>query len=121
MKFGIFDHLDRPTIYDGGTPAPVSDMYEDRLKLCEAYDRLGFYAYFIAEHHSSPLGIAPSPSIFLSAVAQRTTEVVHEPAPPEAAAPPPETPASEPPAPQPETPASDAPEAEAPDSERVQP
>jgi alkanesulfonate monooxygenase SsuD/methylene tetrahydromethanopterin reductase-like flavin-dependent oxidoreductase (luciferase family) len=50
----------------------VSDMYEDRLKLCEAYDRHGFYAYFIAEHHSSPLGIAPSPSIFLSAVAQRT-------------------------------------------------
>jgi len=75
MKFGIFDHLDRPTIYDGGTPAPVSEMYEDRLKLCEAYDRLGFYAYFIAEHHSSPLGIAPSPSIFLSAVAQRTTRL----------------------------------------------
>ena len=32
----------------------------------------GFYAYHVAEHHSTPLGMAPSPSVFLSAVAQRT-------------------------------------------------
>ena len=36
------------------------------------YDREGFYAYHVAEHHSTPLGMAPSPSVFLSAVAQRT-------------------------------------------------
>jgi alkanesulfonate monooxygenase SsuD/methylene tetrahydromethanopterin reductase-like flavin-dependent oxidoreductase (luciferase family) len=72
VKFGIFDHLDRNTIFAEGDVPSVSTMYEDRLKLVEAYDRAGFYAYFIAEHHSSPLGIAPAPSIFLSAVAQRT-------------------------------------------------
>src|SRR4030081_2660683 len=65
MEFGVFDHLDR---YGG----PLADFYEDRLRIAEAYDRAGFYAYHLAEHHSTPLGMAPSPSVFLAAVAQRT-------------------------------------------------
>src|SRR5512132_448486 len=68
MEFGVFDHLDR---YGG----PLADYYEDRLKIAEAYDRAGFYAYHLAEHHSTPLGMAPSPSVFLAAVAQRTTRL----------------------------------------------
>ena len=43
-----------------------------RLKLVEQYDRSGFRSYHIAEHHSTPLGMAPSPSVFLAAVAQRS-------------------------------------------------
>lgn len=65
MEFGVFDHLDRGAL-------PLKDFYEARLKLIEAYDRAGFYAYHVAEHHSTPLGMAPSPSVFLAAVAQRT-------------------------------------------------
>src|SRR6202161_1066810 len=65
MEFGVFDHLDR-------TGGPLPDFYEDRLKIVEAYDRAGFYAYHIAEHHSTPLGMAPSPNVFLAAVAQPT-------------------------------------------------
>jgi alkanesulfonate monooxygenase SsuD/methylene tetrahydromethanopterin reductase-like flavin-dependent oxidoreductase (luciferase family) len=65
LAFGVFDHLD-------GSGAPLRQFYEDRLKLVELYDRLGFYCYHVAEHHSTPLGMAPSPSVFLSAVAQRT-------------------------------------------------
>src|SRR5207237_8246730 len=65
MEFGIFDHLDR---YGG----PLADYYEDRLRIAEAYDRAGFYAYHLAEHHSTPLGMAPSPSVFLASIAQRT-------------------------------------------------
>lgn len=65
MQFGIFDHLDH-----GGIP--LRDYYESRLALIEAYDRAGFYAYHVAEHHATPLGMAPSPSVFLAAVAQRT-------------------------------------------------
>jgi alkanesulfonate monooxygenase SsuD/methylene tetrahydromethanopterin reductase-like flavin-dependent oxidoreductase (luciferase family) len=42
------------------------------LKLAELYDRLGFYCYHVAEHHATPLGMAPSPGVFLSALAQRT-------------------------------------------------
>ena len=56
---------------DRGT-LPLAEHYENRLKLIEAYDRAGFYSYHVAEHHSTPLGMAPSPSVFLAAVAQRT-------------------------------------------------
>src|ERR1700731_4965370 len=65
MEFGVFDHLDRDD-------QALGDYYRARLQIIEAYDRLGFYAYHVAEHHSTPLGMAPSPSVFLAAVAQRT-------------------------------------------------
>jgi alkanesulfonate monooxygenase SsuD/methylene tetrahydromethanopterin reductase-like flavin-dependent oxidoreductase (luciferase family) len=65
MRFGVFDHLDRDD-------QALGDYYRARLQIIEAYDRLGFYAYHVAEHHATPLGMAPSPSVFLSAVAQRT-------------------------------------------------
>jgi alkanesulfonate monooxygenase SsuD/methylene tetrahydromethanopterin reductase-like flavin-dependent oxidoreductase (luciferase family) len=65
MDFGVFDHLDRNEL-------PLRDYYEARLKIVEAYDRNGFYGYHIAEHHSTPLGMAPSPTVFMSAIAQRT-------------------------------------------------
>jgi alkanesulfonate monooxygenase SsuD/methylene tetrahydromethanopterin reductase-like flavin-dependent oxidoreductase (luciferase family) len=65
MEYGIFDHLDRNEL-------PLHEFYEARLKLIEAYDQAGFYAYHVAEHHSTPIGMAPSPSVFLSAIAQRT-------------------------------------------------
>jgi len=65
LEFGIFDHVDR---HD----QPLKDFYEDRLKLIEAYDRAGIYGYHCAEHHSTPLGMAPSPSVYLAAVGQRT-------------------------------------------------
>jgi alkanesulfonate monooxygenase SsuD/methylene tetrahydromethanopterin reductase-like flavin-dependent oxidoreductase (luciferase family) len=65
MKFGVFDHLDHSGL-------PFGQHYENRLRLAEAYDRAGLYAYHLAEHHSTPLGIAASPGLFLSAVAQRT-------------------------------------------------
>jgi alkanesulfonate monooxygenase SsuD/methylene tetrahydromethanopterin reductase-like flavin-dependent oxidoreductase (luciferase family) len=65
MKFGVFDHLD-------ARGAPLARFYQDRLRLAEAYDRIGIHALHIAEHHATPLGMSPSPSVFLSAVAQRT-------------------------------------------------
>ena len=68
LEFGVFDHLD-----DNGVP--IADLFETRLKLIEQYDRSGFRSYHIAEHHSTPLGMAPSPSVFLAAVAQRTTRL----------------------------------------------
>ena len=65
MKFGVFDHMD-----DAGTP--LGQLYADRLALDEAYDRAGIYGYHLAEHHSTPLGCAASPGLFLAAMAQRT-------------------------------------------------
>jgi alkanesulfonate monooxygenase SsuD/methylene tetrahydromethanopterin reductase-like flavin-dependent oxidoreductase (luciferase family) len=68
VAFGVFDHMDR-----SGLPLPLH--YEERLKLIEAYDRAGFYAYHCAEHHLAPIGMVPSPSVFLAAVVQRTTRL----------------------------------------------
>ena len=68
MEFGIFDHLDNDHL-------PFQRYYDERLKLVEMYDRAGFHAYHIAEHHATTLGMAPSPNVFLSAVAQRTRQL----------------------------------------------
>jgi alkanesulfonate monooxygenase SsuD/methylene tetrahydromethanopterin reductase-like flavin-dependent oxidoreductase (luciferase family) len=65
IAFGIFDHLDRGKF-------GLGEHYQNRLRLVEAYDEAGFYAYHLAEHHGTSLGMAPAPSVFLSAVAQRT-------------------------------------------------
>lgn len=65
MKLGVFDHMDRGV-------TPLDRFYEERLTLVEAYDRAGFYGYHVAEHHATPLGVAPSPGVWLSAIAQRT-------------------------------------------------
>ena len=65
MEFGVFDHLDK-------NDSPLSRYYRERLEVIEAYERAGFYAYHVAEHHLTDLGMAPSPSVFLAAVAQRT-------------------------------------------------
>lgn len=68
MKFGVFDHLDRNEL-------PLADFYDQRLDFVEYFDRLGYYSYHLAEHHGTPLGMASSPSVFLSAVARRTTRL----------------------------------------------
>lgn len=65
MKYGIFDHLD-----DAGLP--LHEHYENRLRFVEACEKAGFYGYHLAEHHGTPLGYAPSPSVFLAAAIQRT-------------------------------------------------
>jgi alkanesulfonate monooxygenase SsuD/methylene tetrahydromethanopterin reductase-like flavin-dependent oxidoreductase (luciferase family) len=65
VKFGVFDHVDRNAL-------PLADFYQQRLDVVELYDRAGFYSYHVAEHHGTPLGMAPSPSVYLSAVARHT-------------------------------------------------
>ena len=68
MKFAIFDHLDS----DGG---PLGQFFENRLRLLELIEQSGFHAYHMAEHHSTPLGMAGSPSVFLAAAIQRTSKI----------------------------------------------
>ncbi|MFN0304457.1 MAG: LLM class flavin-dependent oxidoreductase [Burkholderiales bacterium] len=65
MQIGVFDHLDKNDL-------PLSKYYEARLQIIERYDRAGLHSYHCAEHHLTPIGMAPSPSVFLAAVAQRT-------------------------------------------------
>ena len=68
VSFGVFDWIDRGN-------APLNQLYEDRLCLLEEADRAGFVGYHLAEHHFTPLGMAPSPALFLSAAAQRTRNI----------------------------------------------
>ena len=72
MQFGVFDHLD-----DSGLA--LGEFYENRLRLVQAYERVGMHVYLTAEHHATPLGMAPSPSVFHSAVAQRTRRILFGP------------------------------------------
>jgi alkanesulfonate monooxygenase SsuD/methylene tetrahydromethanopterin reductase-like flavin-dependent oxidoreductase (luciferase family) len=68
MEFGVIDHLDRQQI-------PIAQTYDDRLKLLEQYDAAGFTTFFLTEHHFTPLGLAPSPLVFLAAAARVTSRI----------------------------------------------
>ena len=63
INFGLFDWIDQG-------PSSLADLYESRLQLIEIADQSGFFGYHLAEHHSTPLGMAPSPSVFFAALAQ---------------------------------------------------
>ncbi len=68
VAFGLFDWIDRST-------APLHQLYEERLQLLAAADAADFFCYHLAEHHATPLGMAPSPALFLTAAAQRTRRI----------------------------------------------
>lgn len=68
MKFGVFDHVDCSGV-------ATADHLENRLKIIEAYDRIGIHGYHVAEHHSTPLGFAPSPGVLIAAASQRTRRI----------------------------------------------
>src|SRR3954449_2119503 len=69
LAFGLFDWVDAAP---GRTPGQV---YEDRLRLLTEADRGGFAVYHLAEHHGAPLGLAPSPAVFLAAAARVTERI----------------------------------------------
>mgnify|MGYP001185363463 CR=1 FL=1 len=70
LRFGVFDHIE---------PIPGQDLgsiYKDRLSQVEMFDSHGFYGYHLAEHHSPAVhSLAPSQNVFLSSVAQRTSQI----------------------------------------------
>lgn len=68
LQFGIFDHLDS----DG---RQLDRLFESRLNLIALIEREGFAGYHLAEHHSTPLGMAASPSVFLASAFARTTRL----------------------------------------------
>jgi alkanesulfonate monooxygenase SsuD/methylene tetrahydromethanopterin reductase-like flavin-dependent oxidoreductase (luciferase family) len=68
VDFGAIDHVDRQD-------RPVRETYDSRLKLLELYDKAGFRYYHITEHHFTPLGLAPSPMVFLAAASRITRNI----------------------------------------------
>jgi alkanesulfonate monooxygenase SsuD/methylene tetrahydromethanopterin reductase-like flavin-dependent oxidoreductase (luciferase family) len=67
-EFGAIDHIDRQK-------CAIAETYDSRLKLLQMYDRAGFTHFHLTEHHSTPLGLAPSPLIFYSAAARITERI----------------------------------------------
>ncbi|MBO0884972.1 MAG: LLM class flavin-dependent oxidoreductase, partial [Mycobacterium sp.] len=68
ISFGLFDWIDRGTV-------PPHQLYQDRLQLIQAAEDAGFFCYHLAEHHATPLSMAPSPGLFLMAAAERTRRI----------------------------------------------
>jgi alkanesulfonate monooxygenase SsuD/methylene tetrahydromethanopterin reductase-like flavin-dependent oxidoreductase (luciferase family) len=69
VTFGLFDWVDADGVRDAG------QIYTERLDLLADAEAAGFDIYHLAEHHGTPLGLAPSPSVFLAAAAMRTTRI----------------------------------------------
>jgi len=64
--------LDQSPVRSGGTPA---DAVHETLQLAEAADRLGYYRYWLAEHHSTAGLAGASPEVLIGQVAARTTRI----------------------------------------------
>ena len=69
VTFGLFDWVDADGVRD------ASQLYRERLDLLADAESQGFDIYHLAEHHGTPLGLVPSPSVFLAATAARTTRI----------------------------------------------
>jgi alkanesulfonate monooxygenase SsuD/methylene tetrahydromethanopterin reductase-like flavin-dependent oxidoreductase (luciferase family) len=69
LHFGLFDWI------EWEDKRPASDIFEERLQMLEYADQAGFFGYHLAEHHITPLSLAPSPGLFLTAAAQRTRRI----------------------------------------------
>jgi alkanesulfonate monooxygenase SsuD/methylene tetrahydromethanopterin reductase-like flavin-dependent oxidoreductase (luciferase family) len=69
VTFGLFDWVDTDGVRDAG------QLYRERLDLVADAESAGFDIYHLAEHHGTPLGLAPSPSVFLAAAAVRATRI----------------------------------------------
>ncbi len=69
ITFGLFDWVDADGVRDAG------QLYRERLDLLVDAESRGFDIYHLAEHHGTPLGLAPSPNVLLAAAAVRTTRI----------------------------------------------
>jgi len=71
MKFSIFSvcdhHLD--------VSRSIGQLYDQVLSEMELAEELGYWAYFVAEHHFHEYGVLPSPPAFLGAASQRTSRL----------------------------------------------
>jgi alkanesulfonate monooxygenase SsuD/methylene tetrahydromethanopterin reductase-like flavin-dependent oxidoreductase (luciferase family) len=67
LELGIWDHFERRP----GLSAHA--QYAEKIALLQEAEQHGYRGYHLAEHHLSPLDLAPSPFLFLAALAQATT------------------------------------------------
>ena len=68
MKVGLFDHLER-------SDRPLATEFDERITFAVAAEAAGFYCLHVAEHHGTPLNMAPVPGVYLGAVARATSRM----------------------------------------------
>ena len=64
--FGVQDMTQAPT---------AAEVYDQHLREAALAEELGYHSYYIIEHQNSHVGQNTAPSVYLSAVAQRTTKL----------------------------------------------
>src|SRR5215472_18855982 len=69
MKFGLFDHVER------AVDRPLAVQFDERITFAVAAEAAGFYCLHVAEHHGTPLNMAPVPGVYLGAVARATSRM----------------------------------------------
>ena len=68
-EFGTYDNF---AVYEMATAPVAADVYEQHLCEVQRAEDLGYKYYFIIEHQNSHVGQLTAPTVYLSAVAQRT-------------------------------------------------
>ncbi len=72
MRLGLFSVVDH---YPTELQRSLAEFYAELLEQAQTADELGFYSFWVAEHHFHEYGAVPRPSVFLSAAAARTKNI----------------------------------------------
>lgn len=71
LKYSIFSVQDHhPT-----GPRSLTRFYGEVMEQIELADRLGYYAFYVAEHHFHEYGVFPNPAVALAHAAARTKRI----------------------------------------------
>lgn len=76
MKLSILSVVDHYPEQKRG----VGQFYRELIDQAVLADRLGYEAFFVAEHHFHPYGAVPNPAVILAAIAERTERILLGPA-----------------------------------------
>jgi len=69
LQFGWWDHFEQRS------DVTRARQYDERIQLIQRAEQYGFHGYHVAEHHFTTLDMAPSPMVFLAAVARQTSRI----------------------------------------------
>jgi len=72
LEFGIWDSFQA---FEMAKSSVAADVYDQHIKEVQIAEELGYGSYFIIEHQNSHVGQITSPSVYLCAVAQRTSTI----------------------------------------------
>ncbi|MFN0071818.1 MAG: LLM class flavin-dependent oxidoreductase [Chloroflexota bacterium] len=70
LDFGLWDSLGA---YHMSQAPTTADVYDYHIKRAVRIEELGFHSYWVIEHQNSPVGEITSPSVYLTAIAMRTS------------------------------------------------